>query len=169
MAEAASPPADDEAALQELVTEAAEGEATVETALSPGPLPKMDLMAQIAAMTMAKDEAVSKAASTSAELEKKTTRQRRKSRELEQDAFGMHLTDVEQLRKLFESIDTDKSGTIEVTELRDALIKAGKQPTEQQCRDTITKYCAGSEHMTFPQFQKMIAEWDDAGPAPAPA
>ena len=81
----------------------------------------------------------------------------------------MNMMESDQLKKIFDEIDEDKSGTIEVTELRDALIKAGKQPTEQQCRDTITKYCAGSEHMTFPQFQKMIAEWDDAGPAPAPA
>ena len=44
----------------------------------------------------------------------------------------MHLSDVEALRKVFDAIDLDKSGTIETTELREALEKAGKKPTDEQ-------------------------------------
>ena len=46
----------------------------------------------------------------------------------------MHLSDVEALRKVFDAIDLDKSGTIETTELREALEKAGKKPTDEQVR-----------------------------------
>ena len=52
----------------------------------------------------------------------------------EQEVFGMHLSDVEALRKVFDAIDLDKSGTIETTELREALEKAGKKPTDEQVR-----------------------------------
>ena len=40
---------------------------------------------------------------------------------------GMRVTDVEKLRKNFDSIDTDGSGTIEVDELNMALKLAGKK------------------------------------------
>ena len=55
------------------------------------------------------------------EMEHKMEKQRRHSRELEQEVFGMHLKDVESLRKKFDEIDTDGGGTIDSTELRVAL------------------------------------------------
>ena len=74
----------------------------------------------------------------------------------------MDLADVESLRKAFDSIDLDHSGTIEHTELREALLKAGKKPTDAQCKTVLEKYAKSQKgSMTFEEYQKMIAEWDD--------
>ena len=144
----------DEDALQAAMAEA---EANL-----PVPAPKMDLMAQLASMTNQKDALVSSSAETSQALERKAVRQRRKSRELEQDVFGMHLSDVVQLRKVFDEIDLDKSGTIETSEFREALIKAGKRPTDEQIRTVLTKYAKDvNSGLTFDEFQKVIADWED--------
>lgn len=40
------------------------------------------------------------------EIKKASTRQRRKSRDLEQEVFGMHITDKAKLKKVFDEIDT---------------------------------------------------------------
>ena len=55
----------------------------------------------------------------------------------------MHLSDVEALRKVFDAIDLDKSGTIETTELREALEKAGKKPTDEQVKGARSEPFAG--------------------------
>ena len=55
----------------------------------------------------------------------------------------MHLSDVEALRKVFDAIDLDKSGTIETTELREALEKAGKKPTDEQVKGAASERFAG--------------------------
>lgn len=54
----------------------------------------------------------------------------------------MHLNDIEQLKKVFENIDVDKSGTIDTTELRAALEKAGKKPTDAEVKTVIEKYAS---------------------------
>ena len=136
--------------------------AEVQAAMPPVSAPKMDLMAQLASMTDQKDKMVSSSAETSQVLERQVVRQRRKSRDLEQDVFGMHLTDVIQLRKVFDEIDLDKSGTIETSEFREALIKAGKRPTEEQIRTVLNKYAKNVDAgLTFDEFQKVIADWED--------
>ena len=70
------------------------------------------------------------------EVKKATTRQRRKSRDLEQDVFGMHIKDKEKLKKIFDEIDTDGSGELDVSELRAALekCKPGERITDTQVR-----------------------------------
>lgn len=73
----------------------------------------------------------------------------------------MHLTDVVQLRKIFDEIDADKSGTIETTELSAALKKAGKNPTNEQVKkllETFDEDKSGS--LSFDEFQKMLKDWD---------
>lgn len=71
----------------------------------------------------------------------------------------MHIEDVAQLRKVFKDIDTDGSGAIDNTELREALQKAGKTPTDPQIKLVIDTY--GVEGViSFDGFQKMIANWD---------
>ena len=59
-----------------------------------------------------------------------------------------------------------QSGTLEVTELRAALIKAGKNPTDAQIKKVIADYGVDADkvdggHITFDGFQKMIAHWED--------
>lgn len=74
----------------------------------------MDLMSMLNSIT-SQVETMSKEASERTEvLNTSVTRQRRKSRELEQSVFGMHLTDVHKLHEVFDEIDTDKSGSIDV-------------------------------------------------------
>ena len=73
----------------------------------------------------------------------------------------MHLTDIEALKKVFDSIDTDGSGAIDMSELRSALEKAGKKPTEEQIKAVITKYAGDGKAMVFEEFQKVIADWED--------
>ena len=74
----------------------------------------------------------------------------------------MHLTEVEEVRKVFDSIDTDKSGLIEDRELREALIKAGKKPSNEQIKGVLDKYAENAEKgLTFEEFRKVIADWED--------
>ena len=95
------------------------------------------------------------------EMEGKMEKQRRHSRELEQEVFGMHLKDVESLRKKFDEIDTDGSGTIESSELRVALERCGKRPTDKQVRVMLTKIDEnGDGVLQFAEFQQMIRDWD---------
>ena len=87
----------------------------------------------------------------------------------------MHLTDVDALRKIFDEIDTDKSGTIECDELLQALKKAGKNPSNDQVKKLLATYDADkSGNLSFDEFHKMIKEWDkvnadEAAAAPAAA
>ena len=106
--------------------------------------------------------AAKKAADENAEANQKAAaRQRRRSRDMEQDVFGMRVTDVEKLRKNFDSIDTDGSGTIEVDELNMALKLAGKKVSTKQVEGLFTKFdTAGKGSMSFNDYQKMIKEWD---------
>ena len=82
------------------------------------------------------------AAANTAEVEKKLEKQRRRSRELENQIFGMQLTDVDLLKKKFDEIDIDHSGSIDTTELREALLKVGKTPTDDQVKLMIKKFDA---------------------------
>ena len=87
----------------------------------------------------------------------------------------MNVMEVGALRKIFDEIDEDKSGTIEVGELKDALVKAGKKPTEAQVKKLLLTYdSSGTGSLSFEDYRKMIADWDKfedqmAAPAPAPA
>ena len=73
----------------------------------------------------------------------------------------MHLTDVQALQKIFDEIDTDKSGTIECDELLGALKKTGKNPSNDQVKKLLATYDAdNSGNLSFDEFHKMIKEWD---------
>lgn len=101
------------------------------------------------------------AAENTAELNKVMARQRRKSRELETQVFGMDLTDVDKLRKIFDSIDEDKSGSIDPEELGIALQKAGKNPTRELLKKLFEKYDTdGNGTLEFNEYQGMIKDWD---------
>ena len=104
-----------------------------------------------------------KASSTTEELEKKTTKQRRKSRELEDEVFGMSLNDVDKLQKVFNEIDSDGNGYIDTNELKSALQKAGQNPTDEQCKAVLAKFAkelGADKGVLFGEFQKMVAQWD---------
>jgi len=113
----------------------AEPAAEAAASATPAKPPKQDLLAamnelgDIAAGARAN---VDKMAAKSEELGQRHVRQRRKSREMEQDIFGMHLTDVIELRKSFDEIDLDGSGFVDRSELLVALQKTGKAPTEPE-------------------------------------
>ena len=83
-----------------------------------------------------------------------TSRQRRTSRELEQDVFGMHLKDVESLKKKFDEIDVDGSGAISADELKQALVKVGKNPSDDEVKAMLKKFDAnGDGVLQFSEFQ----------------
>jgi hypothetical protein len=126
----------------------------------------MSLLDQITAMSVGADAVAKDVEATNAELGKKVTRQRRKSRDLEQQVFGMHMTDVDALRKVFDEIDTDKSGSIEATELLAALKRAGKNPSNDQVKTLLSTYDADKNgNLSFDEFQKMIADWEKLFPS----
>ena len=54
---------------------------------------------------------------------------------------------------LWRRLDKDHSGTIEHTELREALLKAGKKPTDAQCKTVLEKYAKSQKgSMTFEEY-----------------
>lgn len=109
-------------------------------------------------LTRVKMEAAEKTSSLSQTMD----RQRRKSREMEQAVFGMNLTDVEKLRKIFNAIDEDGSGSIDADELRIALHKAGKfEATKGLVVRIMRKYdLDGNGTLEFNEYQLMIKDWD---------
>lgn len=80
------------------------------SALGPAPPKAPSLMEMLDSMSSAAKTTSDKVQDKSAEIAKGLERNRRRSRELEQAVFGMHLTDVDALRKIFDELDTDKSG-----------------------------------------------------------
>lgn len=127
----------------------------------PSLLDQLNMMAGLAGDTAAANAAKSE------EIKKATTRQRRKSRDLEQEVFGMHITDKEKLKKIFDQIDKDGSGELDVGELRTALekTKPGETITDLQVSRRINKYDAdGNGTLSFPEYEAMLKNWetDDA-------
>lgn len=73
----------------------------------------------------------------------------------------MFLNDVTELRKKFNEIDKDGSGSIDMTELRELLDKVGKKPNETQIKALITKYDSNKDGvLQFSEFQTMIRDWE---------
>jgi len=67
-------------------------------------------------------------AKTSQDLGHKNERQRRKSKELELECYGTSREQAETIEKIFNEFDTQpKDGYIDESELKQALIKAGKK------------------------------------------
>lgn len=63
------------------------------------------------------------ASAKSAELNKEIVKVRRKSRDLEEDFFGMPSEEAADIKKTFREFDADKSGGISQSELKDAIAK----------------------------------------------
>jgi len=122
----------------------------------------MDLLAMFSQASSTAAMASSEASEAVASADKAIARQRRKSRELEQDIFGMHLTDVEKLRTIFNAIDIDKNGHLDERELGAALVKAGKSVSNELVRTLLAKYDAdGNGTLEFDEYQAMIKDWDE--------
>jgi len=121
----------------------------------------MDLMSMLNSIT-SQVETMSKEASERTEvLNTSVTRQRRKSRELEQSVFGMHLTDVHKLHEVFDEIDTDKSGSIDVEELEIALHKIDKKVTRAQAKRLLKRFDTdGNGTLEFDEYRLMVGDWD---------
>jgi len=98
----------------------------------------------------------------SATLNQAMVKQRKKSREMENAVFGMHLTEVNGLRKIFERIDLDGNGHLDAFELRTALHKAGKiGVTHEKVGRVLSKYDTdGNGTLEFDEFQTMVKDWD---------
>jgi len=89
----------------------------------------------------------------SVEMAQRCNRARRKSRSLETDLFGCLLSDMNNLRASFDSVDTDKSGTIDKEELQEALRKAGKRLSIDECKEMIARVDQnGSGELSFEEF-----------------
>jgi len=125
-------------------------------------VPANDLMSMLMKMSSDAQEARTSAVQKSESLVRSMERQRRKSRELEQEIFGMHITDVKQLQDIFDNNDEDHSGSKDATELMNALMKAGKTPSKEQVKKLLTKYDEdGNGTIEFREYQVMIKNWED--------
>jgi len=139
------------------------GDATAESAgsaaLIADPLGNLnldDILKQVSDMK-------SKNSETSKKMESSLTRQRRKSRELDDQVFGVGVgaQDWEKVKKLFDEIDTDGSGSISTDELKEALKRAGKTPTNDQIKKLLEKFDAdGNGTLEWDEYATMIKEWD---------
>lgn len=76
----------------------------------------------------------------------------------------MHINDVEKLKQIFQSIDEDGSGTIDISELRKALLKARPgeaELTDEQVQRRIAKYDAdGNGVLDFEEYRNMLKNWE---------
>jgi len=127
---------------------------------APGPslLDQLSMMSNMASSVVKDNEAKGD------EIKKASTRQRRKSRDLEQEVFGMHITDKAKLKKVFDEIDTDKSGELDVSELRAALqkCKPGETITNNQVKKRISKYDVdGNGTLSFTEYENMLKSWEE--------
>lgn len=107
--------------------------------------PKKDLAAEMDNLLSAAGSATTSVKANeekTAALNTKVARQRRKSKDLEQEVFGMDVSDIASLEKTFKEIDTDSSGFIEKSELQVALTRASKAPTDAQLEYVLLKYGA---------------------------
>jgi hypothetical protein len=119
------------------------------------------LMGMLTKMSAEAGEMKAKNAQFSAEQSSALERQRRKSRELEREIFGMGITDLTRLRRIFDEIDEDHSGSISAKELGAALIRAGKMPTREQTKLLVEKYDTdGNGTLEWEEYQEMIKNWD---------
>ena len=75
---------------------------------------EVGLMAMLNQMSDSAKAVSAEVQETSDSFTKTLNRQKRRSKELEQRVFGMHLTDVHKLREIFDDLDSDKSGSLDV-------------------------------------------------------
>ena len=132
------------------------------TPMTPGGTRLEDEIAKMqASMDMALNVTQS-AARQGMEMDERVSRARKKSRELEMEVFGMGMEDVERLRKIFSGIDKDGSGALDPDELKVALIRAGKDASEEVVLKIFEKYDYDkSGTLEFSEYQSMIADWDN--------
>ena len=124
-----------------------------------------DMMAMLSVATEGAKKAnenADAAGETAKKADEKLARQRRKSRDLELMVFdGLDMKDTDALRKKFNEFDTDGSGSIDMTELRDILGKCGKKASDAHIKKLIARFDDNGDHvLQFEEFRKMIGEWD---------
>lgn len=100
--------------------------------------PKMSLMDQLMAVSNQAAQAKTAVEAEEDAINKAQTRIRRKSRDLEQEVFGMLYGDAVHCDGVFDEYDKDKSGFIEVDELADALQAALNKLTPATARVEVT-------------------------------
>ena len=130
-------------------------------ALPPPPKPTISLMDLLNGAVATASNATADSAAYSKTLETRQRSQRRKSRELEEMAFGMDLKKRIDLKTAFEEIDTDKSGTIEVCELRECLKKSRTSvPSDAELKEAIAKFDKDNDgSLSFEEFQMMVSSF----------
>ena len=108
-------------------------------------------MAQLMSMSNKASDMKATNSEKSLKTGKAMHRQRIRSRELEKQLFGGLLkADHDKIHDVFTEIDTDNSGTLEASELRQALEKSGKTCTDQQVRRP--RPSLGMLHLTLTPF-----------------
>jgi len=123
---------------------------------------KPSLMDEIMNMTTATTDRMKEIEKAGADIEKKVTRVRRKSRDLEEQMFGMEIKDVDMLKAVFDELDVTKDGYIDRTELHTALTKANKKCTPERCEEIFKSLDSdGNNLLDFKEFQKAFLKADD--------
>jgi len=90
----------------------------------------------------------------SQEMQGRLNRVRRKSRNLEMDLFGCLLSDMGNLKAAFDSVDTDGSGRIDSSELQEAMKKAGRSMSIEECKRMIKKVDQDNDgELSFEEFR----------------
>merc|ERR1719174_1954065 len=125
--------------------------------------PKMSLMDQLAALSMTAEKAKTETEAAAGEIEKRTTRARRKSRDLEHDVWGMGIKDLGQLKDIFAEFDTSGDGFIDFDELCAALKKGGKNLSREDCTTIMKQIDENNDgKISFDEFRKaFIHDIDD--------
>lgn len=113
----------------------------------------MDALSQLA------QQIVADSVKASLHLEGRQERVRRKSRELEFDAFGLSLKQHMTLDALFKSYDTNGNGYIERPELATALKQAGKDCVEDEVDRIMAQFDDdGDGKISFSEFEAAYME-----------
>jgi len=102
---------------------------------------------------------------------------RRRSKDLEEQLDGMGSSEAlgvsieklgainteDDLKKLFDEIDEDKSGTLEIKELQNIFkAKMNLEKSEDEIKDAFKEVGGTSESVTFEQFKKIIDKFKSA-------
>lgn len=100
------------------------------------------LMDQLAQMALDAGTMKQEASAASEKLNKKVKNIRRKSRDLEQDFFGKFAEEAKADDEAFEDMDTDKSGAISASELKEAIkkVQGAEVPPDHVFKNMIEKF-----------------------------
>eukprot|EP00324_Dicrateria_rotunda_P005354 CAMPEP_0206157944 /NCGR_PEP_ID=MMETSP1474-20131121/4382_1 /ASSEMBLY_ACC=CAM_ASM_001110 /TAXON_ID=97495 /ORGANISM="Imantonia sp., Strain RCC918" /LENGTH=152 /DNA_ID=CAMNT_0053557765 /DNA_START=37 /DNA_END=495 /DNA_ORIENTATION=+ len=130
--------------------------------LGPAPTEKpISLMDQLNQMSMGAAKTVQDNEAMHQAVEKKVTRVRRKSRDLETDHLdGLTFEEMEALQKAFDEYDITRDGTIDQEELKGALIKSGARNVTDAVAKALLKQIDrnNDQLISFEEFKKAFCE-----------